>query len=672
MPALGAIIKAGTSSLVKSKAKKIATDKLMGKKPKETPTAAGGGMDSGEEKGGALAIKPSESLISNPGGALATISQDSSSDSTGNNVEDVVIKIKKTTLDVQKLLSGSVAAQQNLLDQQRQESEARDFKKEEKDLEKKKPKQEGKFKIPIPGKGFLSMLVGFLTNVIAGKIFTKLIDFAPALKPLIDLLAGAVDFITNIAIFAFDALGTFVLFSERLLGTLRGFVGNIFGEDGAKKFDTFMSTLRDLFQGFLVWKLVGEKIFKALTKSITRAFRIARVIVKKAFRFARNIGKNIVKTALKIPGVKNATAKIASIGSKIISGGAKATSGIFQATKGVAAKGVSKVGGFAAKIFGKAAKVVAPALKAATPAVKGFAGRIPILGPLIVGLVSLMSGEPAGQAIFKSVGAALGGALGTFIPIPILGTLIGETIGVFVGDLFYELILGGGIEGAGQKLKDTFNTFVKPIFDFFKDGIGRFFTNFPMISVPSGFGAQTALGKLLPFMADSDGLVTQLPDLSLLLPVVGTGKLIKHMVASFFPNLGEKGEKGAIKSGKTTKDESNVIEGDLTTITFDGKTVPRGLSGPMETFGGKGGSTYKDESTSSIKPTILPSGNTNNQVDSISEYATYEGGEVESGQVVLAPTPANPQTQTASNTGTGRLVKISLDTSDPYEVLYKS
>ena len=126
---------------------------------------------------------------------------------------------------------------------------------------------------------------------------------------------------------------------------------------------------------------------------------------------------------------------------------------------------------------------------------------------------------------------------------------------------------------------------------------------------------------------------------------------------------------------KRNRDEvttDKTIKGDLSTITFDGKTFPRGLSGPMETFGGKGGSTYKDESTSGIKPTILPNNNTNNQVDSISEYATYEGGEVESGQVVLAPTPANPQTQTASNTGTGRLVKISLDTSDPYEVLYKS
>ena len=59
------------------------------------------------------------------------------------------------------------------------------------------------------------------------------------------------------------------------------------------------------------------------------------------------------------------------------------------------------------------------------------------------------------------MGAALGGALGTFIPIPILGTLIGETIGVFVGDLLYELLMGGGIEAVGQKLKDTFMTLFK-------------------------------------------------------------------------------------------------------------------------------------------------------------------------------------------------------------------
>jgi len=38
----------------------------------------------------------------------------------------------------------------------------------------------------------------------------------------------------------------------------------------------------------------------------------------------------------------------------------------------------------------------------------------------------------------------------------------------------------------------------------------------------------------------------------------------------------------------------NTTRGSLTKIEVDGKLVPRGLSGPNETFGGKGGSTYED------------------------------------------------------------------------------
>ena len=54
---------------------------------------------------------------------------------------------------------------------------------------------------------------------------------------------------------------------------------------------------------------------------------------------------------------------------------------------------------------------------------------------------------------------------------------------------------------------------------------------------------------------------------------------------------------------KTTK--RTVIEGNLSTITFDGKTFPRGLSGPTETFGGKGGSTYKDDDTMALLGKII-------------------------------------------------------------------
>ena len=82
----------------------------------------------------------------------------------------------------------------------------------------------------------------------------------------------------------------------------------------------------------------------------------------------------------------------------------------------------------------------------------------------------------------------------TFIPIPILGTLIGETIGVFVGDLLYELIMGKGIEGVGQKLKDTLMTLFKGgkmVADWVGGGIKAFVNNVlstDTMDVKKGFG----------------------------------------------------------------------------------------------------------------------------------------------------------------------------------------
>ena len=99
------------------------------------------------------------------------------------------------------------------------------------------------------------------------------------------------------------------------------------------------------------------------------------------------------------------------------------------------------------------------------------------------------------------MGAALGGALGTFIPIPILGTLIGETIGVFVGDLFYSLLFGGGISEVGQKLKDTFMTLfkgVKAVVNWLGGGIKAFINNVlktDPIKVPEGGGVRSLLTR---------------------------------------------------------------------------------------------------------------------------------------------------------------------------------
>ena len=73
-----------------------------------------------------------------------------------------------------------------------------------------------------------------------------------------------------------------------------------------------------------------------------------------------------------------------------------------------------------------------------TKALKGALRRIPIVGPLITLIVSLLDPEVSvNQALFRTTVQVVGGFLGTFIPIPVVGTLFGEIIGEYVGDLTY-------------------------------------------------------------------------------------------------------------------------------------------------------------------------------------------------------------------------------------------
>ncbi len=339
---------------------------------------------------------------------------------------------------------------------------------QEADIEKPdKPKKEGGGigKVKVPGIGILSGIFGFLTKFIFGVGIMKLIELAdsPLVKGIFAAVKGAgkvIKFLDNFfgvskgAGALLNGLISFIDFGYKISDGAEKLIKNIFGEEGAEKFRTFMENLKTLINSFLIFKIIKGKIGEALAKNIKNAFKLIKGFARRALiGLKRFLG----------PGAR------------------KGIKGLFQAGKGLASKGVAKVGGFAAKIFGKASGVIAPAFKGAKPFLSKFFGKIPIVGPLVITIVSLLSGEPASQAIFKGLGAALGGALGTFIPIPILGTLIGETIGVFVGDLIYELLFGKGIEGVGQKLKDTFTTLLKGgkfVFDFFKNGFGNFISSF--------------------------------------------------------------------------------------------------------------------------------------------------------------------------------------------------
>ena len=578
---LGAIVKSVGSSIVKDKAKKVATDKLMGRggkkggASKETASNMVSGGISGSKKGRKPVAK-TDGRRGYKGPSLEVVQAEIDAKETDSKI----VKISKDVTAIAEAMKGGLVLKDKAAAKARRAAEKEKRAAQEADVEKPdEPKKSGGMpKIKVPGVGLLDGIFGFITKFIYGIVIMKLIEFAPQLKKVLGLFKLAqplFNVVTGLVGGAFDLLATFVDFGYKIADGAEKMVTKIFGEEGAKKFNTFMENIKNLINAFIIWKVIGEKIFKSVIKNIKNAFKLVKNFIKRGLNLASKLFPNVAKGATKL----------------------------LQAGKGLVGKGAAKVGGFAAKIFGKAASFIAPGFKAAKPFASKFFSKIPIVGPLVITIVSLLSGEPAGQAIFKAMGAALGGVAGSFIPIPILGTLIGETIGVFVGDLLYELIMGGGMEAVGQKLKDTLATALKGgkmVFDFFKNGFNNFIANFMeehSFKLPKILGVQVSL----------PGIGSTIPNpLALYNPMVVAPLLIK----SFF---GKKDE------GQTTSSST---------------TVANTISANQETFGGKGGSTYKN-------------------AEAVAKETTYESGE---GNAVIIPVPIPETKQVAIKNKRGRTV----------------
>ena len=192
---------------------------------------------------------------------------------------------------------------------------------------------------------------------------------------------------------------------------------------------------------------------------------------------ARRIFENALKNG-KTPTQANAAVNRALSRGQIVSRPAASSLSAATARPGsVFSRGLGRSANrFGLKLFGKAG----------LQGIKGIFGRIPIIGPIMVGIGSILAGEPIGQALFKAFGAAIGGFLGSFIPIPVLGTLLGEMLGTYVGDLLYTLFMGGGAEAVGKKLQQDMMKILetgKLVTDWVGRGLGRYFEGVPKVNI---------------------------------------------------------------------------------------------------------------------------------------------------------------------------------------------
>ena len=229
-------------SLLKGGAKKVATDKLLNRKKK--PAARKPTLDeliadvrgSGEPaKGGALAVRPTTSLVPSPGGDVQKFT---GREGEYGSVEDNVIRIKSKVIAVDSILKGTVAAEKARKDRQRKAQEQADAAAAESNLEGKKKKKKGpnlKSLVPKVAMNAFQKLVTFFQSVVLGYVTIQLLPLLPQLLKFVKGLSGVVDWFLNIGLGLLTGLTTLVDWGYKLYDMGMGALEGAIGEEGAEK-----------------------------------------------------------------------------------------------------------------------------------------------------------------------------------------------------------------------------------------------------------------------------------------------------------------------------------------------------------------------------------------------------------------------------------------------------
>ena len=626
-------IKGKAKDFVVNKAKDKIKSKFKKKKVKGKDVARK--MMGGEEKGGALALSsPSGAIVPSPGGKISSSSLDTGGSlvaSKSGGAKELGLEpfissltsVQESVDSIKKSLNDNNKDAEERLEKQRLLNAKLDKEDREAELENKKSGIGKK----LLGKGkdvadnFLARMTKFFTMTLLGMLVNGLIggarDVILAFRVGFELLKKSGSTLSN-------TLGKF----KNVLSTSLKSIGKPFGKIG--------SSIKNLFVG------LGDKVIGVVTDLISKAKQWADDAVKwlsktfpKATSFLKNIGGkalNVAKTVgskaaniAKTVGSKVSSASkfVGNIGSKaanitktvgskaknlVKTVGSKAKNLVKTVSKpfvnvaktvGGKALNVAKtVGGkalnVAKSVGGKASKWIAKlfgkgvAKAAAGPAGKSIfkalakgakAIRIPVIGPLLVAVTSMFSGDPIGKTLFKTIGTAVGGSIGLALPLPVPGNplsmMAGELIGEYLGNMLHILFKGGGIKEVGAQLKkDLLSLFNvgKNIAKWIGGGISRFIKNVittDPITIPEGLGRRTAATKIAKFLGmydwlskqgfagGKDGQIDKFPNfLNVLLP----WKYVPLLGKSFFPPS-EEGEGSAeIGSQAANTDAEDVSE----------------------------------------------------------------------------------------------------------------
>ena len=426
---LGQLLSTAGRQSLRGSVKKIAADKLMGRRGKKNDrrqNVKNVMQQQGEyEGGGALAIRPSASLIpTDVSDSSLAISE--SPASKGGGVEGALVRISVKTIAIDNFLKTKKENDKRQDKSKRIQEENRRRQSREGQLEKKKDndaKPTG-FRVPLPQLGFFGKIKKFITNVLLGWIVIRLLKWLPQLTGILSAVGKAVDTFITVGGWLFNAVATVVKIGYDAFTAVENQVKNIFGDEGLKVFHQFT----DAFKLFLTTSVIAAMVAArsgVLGQStpgrnlggLSRGLRPGQLGGNKAIRrYIRKYGVDAARRRFGTQAVRGLGGKFARSGF---------TNLIRKGTVSVLGKGGTRIG-----------------LKFIQKWISPLINKIPIIGALIdFALQVFVFKESPGRAAFKAIGAGIGAWLGGLLAgvlgsiIPVAGTAAGALLGAFLGGI---------------------------------------------------------------------------------------------------------------------------------------------------------------------------------------------------------------------------------------------
>jgi hypothetical protein len=370
-----------------------------------------------------MAINP-QKLLPPPSSALVKVdkiktskkSENNSTDNTNTigSIKKELEKIKENLEKIYSLVLDNNKLTEKDLEVKRLSAERLKFAEKEKRLETKDPeKKDERDDKSIPKLGIFDRINRFITFTLLGWVAVRLVKYLPKLLEFSKNLLPVMEFFSSFTANFFKGVVDFIDFGYDAYDKVKDFVKGIGGEPFEKAFDDFSSNLN---------KFVNLAIIAGIAASGGTDFGLGKKpgSVPKPGQGGRPRVTTSGGGGAGRPDLRNPLRQRPNITG---SGGGRAgtpdiRNPLRQKPK-ITGSGGSTLGKFGGKVF----------------------GRIPIIGGLVSFIISVLSGEPVGRAAAKAVGFSIGSALGTFVPVPFVGTILGGMLGDIVGGALYDTLI---------------------------------------------------------------------------------------------------------------------------------------------------------------------------------------------------------------------------------------